>query len=206
MSALRPTRVAGSVAHLPIAGFGPASVSWWGDIGFMLIEGTGFALAIGAYFYLMSQNATGWPPKGDALPGLLWSGIFTVALLATQIPNHWLNRKAGAKDAHAVRRGAWLMSGLGAVLLTIRSVELARLGVHWSDDAYASVVWLLMVLHTSHIIAELGEGLVQAAWLSSHEIEDLQFADVQDNCAYWTFVVLSWLPIYAIVYWAPRLA
>jgi cytochrome c oxidase subunit 3 len=204
VNALRPTRVVGSVSHLPTAGSGPASVSWWGDIGFMLIEGTAFVLAAGAYIYLMSQAANGWPPKGDALPGLTWSGVFTVVLVASLIPNHWLNRKATAKNARAVRRGSVMMSSLGLVLLAIRGFELAHLGVHWSDDAYASCVWLLMVLHTSHVVAELGEGTVQAAWLSTHEIEDLQYADVQDNCAYWDFVVLTWLPIYVLVYWVPR--
>jgi cytochrome c oxidase subunit III len=28
---------------------------------------------------------------------------------------------------------------------------------------------------------------------------------VQDNAMYWSFVVAAWLPIYACIYWIPRL-
>jgi hypothetical protein len=29
---------------------------------------------------------------------------------------------------------------------------------------------------------------------------------VGDNAFYWDFVVLSWLPIYFLIYWLPRIA
>jgi heme/copper-type cytochrome/quinol oxidase subunit 3 len=32
-----------------------------------------------------------------------------------------------------------------------------------------------------------------------------RFGDVQDNAMYWNFVVAAWLPIYACIYWIPRL-
>ena len=32
-----------------------------------------------------------------------------------------------------------------------------------------------------------------------------RFSDVKDNAFYWYFVVLTWLPIYGVIYWAPRL-
>ena len=38
------------------AAFGPRSLMWWGTLGIMLIEGTAFALAIGAYFYLRDAH------------------------------------------------------------------------------------------------------------------------------------------------------
>ena len=31
-----------------------------------------------------------------------------------------------------------------------------------------------------------------------------RFSDVNDNAVYWDFVVVSWLPIYALIYWFPR--
>jgi heme/copper-type cytochrome/quinol oxidase subunit 3 len=67
-------------------------------------------------------------------------------------------------------------------------------------------VWLLMVLHTSHVVTDLGETAVQAAWLYTHEVGPDQFSDVEDNANYWNFVVLAWLPIYGLIYWLPRLA
>jgi cytochrome c oxidase subunit I+III len=35
--------------------------------------------------------------------------------------------------------------------------------------------------------------------------QDKQMVDVSENAFYWYFVVLTWLPIYAVIYWAPRL-
>ena len=33
-----------------------------------------------------------------------------------------------------------------------------------------------------------------------------KFVDVSENALYWYFVVFTWLPIYAIVYFGPRIA
>jgi cytochrome c oxidase subunit 3 len=35
-------------------------------------------------------------------------------------------------------------------------------------------------------------------------IEGKRFSDVSDNAFYWYFVVIAWLPIFAVVYLAPR--
>ena len=53
-------RVVLDVSHLPMHGLGTASLTWWGTLGFILIEGTGFALTIAIYLYLMSI-APHWP-------------------------------------------------------------------------------------------------------------------------------------------------
>lgn len=199
-----PVRVVGDVAPLPEAAFGPRSLIWWGSFGFMLLEGSGFLLAGGVYIYLASRGSS-WPPAGDRPPNLLWSAVFTVGLVLSAFPNLWVRRQAHRMRSKAVRRGVLLMTVVGAALLAVRFVELGRLNVRWSHDAYGSVVWLLMVLHTSHIITDLGDTAVQAVWLYTHEIGDQEFSDVHDNCDYWSFVIIAWLPLYALVYWAPRL-
>jgi cytochrome c oxidase subunit 3 len=204
MTAPLREKIVGDLSDLPNGAMGPTNLVWWGNIGFMLIEGTAFALAIGAYLYLQSMSPA-WPPRGDALPGLFWSGIFTVGLLASEIPNLWVAHKAKQHDARGVRRGTLLMAIIGLVLVALRWFELQHLGVRWDHDAYGSVLWLLMVLHTSHLITDLGDTIVQSAWLYTHQIDEDQFADVEDNTEYWSFVVLAWVPIYALLYWLPRL-
>ena len=193
------------LSRLPEGGFGARNVIWWGNLAFMLIEGTAFVLAMGAYLYLRGRGGA-WPPPGDAMPSLLWSGVFTVGLLASMLPNIWVSKRARAKDARGVRLGVLLMTIVGAVLLAIRGYELTTLNVRWDKDAYGSVVWMLMVLHTSHVITDLGDTAVQGLWLFTHQIGDEQFSDVDNNAAYWTFVVVSWVPIYLLIYWFPRLA
>ena len=39
----------------------------------------------------------------------------------------------------------------------------------------------------------------------SGPIEEKRFVDVSENAMYWYFVVLTWLPVYGVIYWAPRL-
>ena len=78
---------------------------------FMLIEGTGFALALAVYLYLMSLAAT-WPidaPKPDPLPGTL----VTVILLASVIANILVSRWAQRQELRKVRIGMVVMSILG---------------------------------------------------------------------------------------------
>lgn len=205
MSAPLPNRIVGDLAHLPQSATGARHLVWWGNIGFMAIEGTAFALAIGAYLYLMSQTAP-WPPAGTHPPDLLWAAVFTLGLVLSEVPNLWVRRKALAKDERGVRLGTLAMALIGATLLIPRAYEFNHLGVRWFDNAYGSVVWLLMVLHTSHLVTDLGDTIVQCTWLYTHEVGDDQFADVEDNVNYWTFVVLSWLPIGALVYLVPRWA
>lgn len=198
-----PFEVVADLSSLPSGAIGARHLVWWGNVGFMVIEGTGFALAAAAYLYLMTQSPA-WPPGGDALPGLLWGGVFTAALVLSTVPNLWVLRCARAKKAAAVR---WGMAGLvliGLILMALRGAEFAHLGVRWDRDGYGSVLWLLLVLHTTHIVTEWAECAVQAVWLFTHEIGDDQFSDVEDSANYWFFVVLTWLPLYALIYWAPR--
>jgi heme/copper-type cytochrome/quinol oxidase subunit 3 len=204
MSQPSDIRIVGDLSGLPGSAMGARSLVWWGTLGFMLIEGTGFVLAAGAYLYLRGQ-AQAWPPYDDRPPDLAMGTLFTVLLLLSEIPNRWVAAKAKAGDAKAVRWGMVLMSLLGLLLVAIRALEFGRLNVRWDQDAYGSAVWLLMFLHATHLITDLGDTIVLGACLFTHKITDSQFADVNDNAGYWTFVVLSWLPIYALVYWGARL-
>ena len=194
MTRLTDPRILGDLSSLPASAQGERHLVWWGNLGFMLIEGTGFALAIGSYLFLVGRSA-GWPPPGDPLPGLGWSSAFTVGLLASEVPNIWVKRKTALHDASAVRWGVFAMMLIGLALLVLRGFEIARLEPSWHRDAYGSVVWMLMILHTSHILTEWGETLVQGLWLFTHRIGDDQFSDIEDSCNYWSFVVLAWLPL-----------
>jgi cytochrome c oxidase subunit 3 len=197
-------KIVGDLSDLPTSAIGPRSLVWWGTLGFMLIEGTGFLIAAGAYLYLRGQ-AAGWPPAGIRPPDL-WAGIaFTALLLASEIPNRWLSAMAKARDTRAVRWGIVGMALMGLALLALRGLEFAHLNVRWDRDAYGSVLWMLIFLHATHVLTDLVDTIVLAACVLTREISDSQFSDVDDNAGYWSFVVVTWLPIYALVYWGPRL-
>jgi cytochrome c oxidase subunit 3 len=196
-------RIVGRLSALPTSENGPRHIAWWGNFGFMLIEGMAFLLAGACYLYLIGRSP-GWPPPGDASPDLLWGTLFTAAILLSEAPNLWLRRVSKDRREAPVRWLALAMTLIGVVLAILRAFELGHLNVSWQQDAYGSVVWMLMVLHTTHIVTEVGETGVQTLWLFTHEIGDDQFADVEDDSNYWGFVVLAWLPIYVLVYWVPR--
>jgi heme/copper-type cytochrome/quinol oxidase subunit 3 len=198
-----PIEVKGDLSDLPDGCFGARNAVWWGNLCFMLIEGTGFALAAGSYLYMFSRGGA-WPPPGDPLPGLFWSGLFTVGILVSVVPNLWMSRKARAQDPRGTRIGMVAMTLIAVVLLVVRGFELTQLNVRWTDDAYGSLVWMLMVLHTSHLVTDLCETAVQAVWLCTHEIGKEQFSDADDDAAYWNFVIAAWVPLYLLIYWLPR--
>jgi cytochrome c oxidase subunit I+III len=176
---------------------------WWGTIGIIAIEGTAFALTIGAYLYLLSRSPS-WPPGLVAPPDLRWGTINTVVLLASAIPNALTKRAAERASLSGVR--LWLMVCLafGVVFNIVRAFEFAHLNTRWDTDAYGSVVWLLLGLHTTHILTDVLDTAVLAAVLFIGPIEERRFIDVAENALYWYFVVLAWLPIYGVIYWAPR--
>src|SRR5690349_3257676 len=84
------------VAALPTFGFGSASPMWWGTLGFIAIEATGFVLATGAYLYLAWLN-DGFP-LGAEPPSPGPGTVITLVLLASVVPNIWLDRAARRKD------------------------------------------------------------------------------------------------------------
>jgi cytochrome c oxidase subunit 3 len=197
-------RVAIDLSDLPLHGGGTASPTWWGTASFMLIEGTGFALAVMVYLYLMSIAPT-WPleaPVPDLLPG----SLMTLMLLASVFPNVWVARAARRQDLRQVRIGLVIMSIGGIAPLAVRPFEFIALHIKWDGNAYGSVTWLLLGLHTTHILTDLIDTLVLACLMfTRHGDNARRYGDVSDNAMYWNFVVLTWLPIYACLYWVPRL-
>lgn len=197
-------RVVVDLSRLPLHGLGTASVTWWGTMAFMLIEGTGFALVIAIYFDLMSRAAI-WPINAIP-PSLLPGTLVTLILVVSVAPNYLVSRWAQRQDLPNVRIGMVLMSLLGIAPLIARAFEFKALNVSWDSNAYGSVLWTLLGLHTTHIITDLVDTLVLTALIfTRHGSNPRRFGDVQDNAMYWNFVVVAWLPIYVCIYWIPRL-
>ena len=198
------TRIVADVSALPLHGHGIVSPTWWGTLAFMLIEGTGFALGIGVYLYLASI-APEWPLASLA-PNPGPGTAMTLVLLASLVPNFLVSRWAGKEDLRLTRIGIAVMALLGIVPLVIRFYEFGALNVSWDSNAYGSVVWLLIGLHTTHIITDVADTLVLAVLMfTRHGDNRRRYGDVQDNAMYWNFVVLTWLPVYACIYGLARL-
>jgi heme/copper-type cytochrome/quinol oxidase subunit 3 len=193
------------VSELPTHAFSYRSLTWWGIIGFMVIEGAFFGLAFAAYFFLMGHEQ-GWPPEGRQAPNLLWGALFLIIILLSEIPNTMIKKAARERDVPAIRALMPVMIAIGAVLLIVRGFEFNNLNCRWTDDAYSSVIWMLLFLHTTHIITDWGDTIV--LWLLMRTDlgwEGRRLVDTDENCLYWRYVWLLWIPVYLMIYWVPRL-
>ncbi|MGZ5179266.1 MAG: cytochrome c oxidase subunit 3 [Ramlibacter sp.] len=190
------------VAGLPSFAFSHHSLMWWGTLGLMAIEGTVFALAVMTYFYLRSHSST-WPMSARA-PELLWGTLNTAIMLASLLPNHLAKRAAERYDLRGVR--IWLSASIlfGVAFLVVRCYEFAGLNVRWDSNAYGSVVWVLLGLHTTHLVTDVFDSVVLAVLFFTGPLESKRYVDVSENAFYWYFVVFSWLPIYLVLYWGAR--
>ena len=192
------------VSGLAPGAFGSRTLTFWGTLGIVAIEGTVFGLAIAAYFYLVSRSPA-WPPHGVAPPDLRWGTLNTLVLLGSLIPNELARRAGEHVDLGRVR--IWLVVCLVFALgfNIIRVYEFSHLNDTWDRDAYGSIVWLTLGLHTTHIVTDFLDSTVLTALMFIGPVEEHRFVDVEENAVYWYFVVLAWLPIYGVIYWAPRL-
>jgi len=176
---------------------------WWSTIGLMLIEGTVFAIGVMSYFYLRSF-AVKWP-IGAPPPLLGWATANTAVLILSLVPNQLAKRAAERQDREAARLWLGVCLLMGGVFLVIRGFEFANLNVTWYANAYGSVVWMLLGLHTTHLITDTVDTAVLLVLLITGPFRGQRFSDVSENAMYWYFVVLSWLPIYAVIYLVPRI-
>jgi len=193
------------LSELPTSKFGTSSLTWWGILGFMVIEGAGFALAFAAYFFIMGHEQ-GWPPEGRRAPELLYGTLFTILILLSEIPNSMIKKAAHERDVPAIRLLMPVIIGIGIALFVIRGFEFNNLNCRWTDDAYSSIIWALLFLHTTHVLTDWIDTVVLwALMMTDVGWEGRRLVDTDENSLYWRYVWLLWLPIYAMIYWIPRL-
>ncbi|MBX6321199.1 MAG: cytochrome c oxidase subunit 3 [Rhodospirillaceae bacterium] len=196
------THVVHDLPRLPPYGFGRVSTMWWGTLGYIALEGMGFALGLGTYFYL-AYHAQRWPL--GAAPPVLWPAtLLLVVLLASIWPNLKVDRDARNEDLPRVRRGLVLMSAIGLLTLAIRAFEITLLHPRWDANAYGSILWVLVGLHTLHLLTDVGDTIVVTVLMFTRHGHGRRFSDVSDNAFYWYFIIGSWALLYVVLYWAPR--
>jgi cytochrome c oxidase subunit III len=191
------------VSQTPTVVFGHRSLIWMGTIGLMAIEGTMFGVALATYFFLRTR-VTEWPP-GVLPPAIFWGTLNTVVFLASAIPNQWVKNVAEKGELGKVRIGLVVLTLIGLLNIGIRLFEFPSLNCSWDTNAYGSIAWTMLGLHTVHLVTDWVDSVVLTALMFTGPIEGRRFMDVSENSDYWYFVVMSWLPIYFVLYFAPRL-
>src|SRR4051812_19771581 len=160
---------------------------WWGTVGMIAIEGTVFALAIVVYFYVRTR-VNEWPPSALP-PELAWGTANLVLMLLSMVSNHWAKKSAEAEELPAVRLSLLICLLFGVGFLVLRGLEFSALNVRWDTNAYGSAVWMLLGLHTVHVVTDVYDTAVLTALMWFGPIEGKRYVDVSENAFYWYFVV-----------------
>ena len=191
------------VSALPSFAFGQRSILWWATLGMIAIEGTAFALFIAAYLYL-KWRVPNWPP-GFAPPEMRWGTLTTIIVLISVVPNALTKRAAEKLDLARTR--LWLVVSFlfALAFCVVRALEFTTLNCWWDSNAYGSIVWTLLGLHTTHFVTDAIDTGVLAGVMFTGRLDANRFVDISENAFYYYFVIVSWLPLYAVIYLAPRL-
>jgi heme/copper-type cytochrome/quinol oxidase subunit 3 len=190
------------LSKLPDYLFGTGSIGFWGGIAFMVIEGMGFVLAIGAYFYLIPYEQS-WPPNASP-PPLFWATAGVLAALLSEIPNTLTALAARRQDLKAVKLWITVTMVLGCLLIVLRGFECNAFNVRWDANAYGSISWAILVMHYADLITDQYDTIVLNAMVFLKPVDGRKFSDVDDNAAFWHFVVVTWVIVYVVMYWVPR--
>ncbi len=192
------------VSLLPESEFGSRSVLWWGILSMVAIESAMFGTLGAAYFYIRLSFAE-WPPHGIALPDLGIPTLMLAVLLISCIPMYIADHLAiSGRDNRAMLFWVWIGIMFGFVLVVIRWYEFNALRVRWDDNAYGSIVWFIIGVHSVHVLSSTLETLVLAVHLRGKNIDRKHRTDVHVDTVYWYFVVASYAAFYFIIYWSPR--
>ena len=194
----------GDVSDLPTVTFGHRTLMWWGTVGFMVIEGWTLAILLAGYFYVR-QNFIGWPPLRVDVPSMRIPTINLLILLGSMVPAFLAAQAARRLDTPGVRIWLLITSLVSVPIPILRWYELWALNVRWDTNAYGTAAWLLVGTHATLLLLDVFDtfGLTLFYWFKKMPVRVM--SDVVDNSFYWYFMVLSWIPLYLIVYLGPRL-
>ncbi len=198
------TRSMSDATALPNQGFSHHTPRWWGNRLTMLIEGAGFAILAGTYFYIW-RNFDTWPPTGTLVPDLGVSTLNVVVLVTSIFPMSHATRLAMRHDRPRVL-GFWLFIcvAFGIAAAILRLMEFRGVHTRWNANAYGAIVWSILAVHFAHILAATLETLAIGILMFRGPVEEKHFEDITANAMYWYFMALAWVGLFAIVYLAPR--
>ncbi len=199
-----PERLTIDVSDLPTTTFGRRSTTWWGTVGFMVVEGTTLIVTAASLLYIRGNFET-WPPRPILPPDLGIPTLVLVLLLVKLVPARLCVRAAKRLDTSATRRWLAVALLLGAAATGLRLLEFQSLNVRWDTNAYGSVVWTLLGFHTFLLAFDALETAALALLFHSEDrLRTYHYTDAEVGSIYVYFLSLSWVPLFVIVSLLPR--
>jgi cytochrome c oxidase subunit 3 len=199
------------VSGLPHHVFDVSEPVWWGNWGLLAIETTMFGILVATYFYLR-QNFQMWPPPltsspqpFDNLPDMTAPTALVVLLVLSCLPMIYADRAARRGDQRAAQIGLVLCLAFGVAAMVARAYEFRAVKFRWDANAYGSIVWFTIGMHAAHLLTVTLEASLLTMWAFVREFDMKHRVDITVIAVYWYWVAAIWLPLYAMLYFTPRL-
>jgi cytochrome c oxidase subunit III len=200
------------VSKLPEVGWDSKAPLWWANTFLLVIETAMFGILAASYLYIR-MNFQEWPPPRvnrlpvlyDTNPTLFWGTVNTALLLISCYPVVALDKAARRLNSTAVKRGLVILIVVGCTAISLRFAEFRAIHFSWDDNAYASVVWMLLGAHLLHLVVASLEAFVTSTHIFTHPLDEKRALDVTVSCTYWYWVVGIWVVTYGLVYFGARL-
>ncbi|HEX2191351.1 MAG TPA: cytochrome c oxidase subunit 3 [Longimicrobiaceae bacterium] len=193
------------VSEYPSLVQGPRGGLWWGMAGLVLVEVVLFTTLIATYYYLKFLNPH-WPPAGEPLPKLLLPTVNTAILVGSSFAIYYADTSISERgDKRGMTVGLVLSLLLGLTFLVLKGVEYAQVEYFWDSHAYGSIVWTMIVFHSSHVLSVVLKTVVVLALAAKGHWTRERCQGIKVNGLYWHFVVVIWIPLYLTIYWTPRI-
>lgn len=168
---------------------------WWGAVLLIATEATLFSCLIATYFYLRFKSVE-WPLGGIEKPSVALPLALTALLVASVVPM--------AASVRAAKRGRaglawWLLAAATAIQAVYLGLQIhlfvGDLGSFSpSDNAYASIYFVLPGIHQLHVAI----GLLIDAWLLaklSGGLTNYRLVALRVAALYWYFVAAVAIPV-----------
>jgi len=196
------------IETLDVSSLKPYSISnkgllFWGQVWMCVIEGTLLLTLIAIYFYLR-LSVDVWPPPGTELPAVLIPTLAWIPLLLSAVASYYASESAKRNSRDGMITGLAGNLALGIVFLLMREISWRSFNFRWFTDVHGSIVWTILFLHTLDVVADLLMTAVLVAILLSGPAGERQRLGVHVDSVIWYFLVAIWAPLYAVVYWGPR--
>jgi cytochrome c oxidase subunit I+III len=200
----KPEKAIGLGVTLPLYASGSASVGWWAMFITMLGDMTAFlGLVFGYFFY--------WTARRDFLdvvegPGVRWPAAALALGVVAWLLTLW-SRRANRRDRGAMFQltcGAAVLFALGSSAALIAAPLVTEL--HPERDAYAAMVWVLVIWTAAHLLAgALMDGYCMAR-RAAGRLSARHDIDIATVSLYWHFAAITLLITVGVIAGFPAAA
>lgn len=201
------------VSGLPDKAMDSHAPVWWGNLLLILIESTTVVLLLVSYFYLR-RNFDAWPPTQpnwvpplfNPVPNLPIPTVELILMVLSCGLMYWTDMAARRQDAPKVKIGLWVMVAIAAALTAMRFMEMQpeHLKFRWDENAYGSIIWVILGTHLTYLLGALAEFFIIAVWMLRHGFDPKHGLDITLMGGYWYWASGTWVLCYLTVYVGAR--